>query len=94
MYRDELLDAERQGLAAYNAMEEWVSRPADAPEVPGAVLEGWAKDLRDSRARILKLFSEQGTRDDIAEALARSESYHTSLGLSIRDKPDEPEQCP
>ncbi|HET9392849.1 MAG TPA: hypothetical protein VFO29_04925 [Candidatus Rubrimentiphilum sp.] len=85
------MDAERQGLAAYNAMEEWVSRPPDAPEVPGAVLEGWAKQLRESRERILKLFREQGTRDDIAEALARSETYHKSLGLTIRDKPEQSE---
>ena len=92
MYRDELLDAERQGLAAYNAMEEWVSRPADAPEVHGAVLEGYAKQLRESRERLRTLLSEQGNRDDIVEALARSETYHRSLGLSIRDKPDlEPE---
>lgn len=91
MYRDELLDAERQGLAAYNAMEEWVSRPADAPEVPGAVLEGWAKQLRESRERLRKLLSEHGERDDISGALARSETYHKSLGLSIRDKPDQPE---
>ena len=94
MYRDELLDAERQGLAAYNAMEEWVSRPADAPEVPGAVLEGHAKQLRESRERLQTLLSEQGNRDDIVEALTRSETYHRSLGLSIRDKPDEPEAEP
>lgn len=72
-------------------MEEWVSRPADAPEVPGAVLEGWAKQLRESRERIRKLLSEHGERDDISEALVRSETYHKSLGLSIRDKPEVPE---
>jgi hypothetical protein len=88
VYRDELLAAESQGLAAYNAMEEWVSRPADAPEVPGAILEGHAKQLRESRERLRTLLSEQGNRDDIVEALARSETYHTSLGLSIRDKPE------
>jgi hypothetical protein len=26
-----------------------VSRPLDAPDLPGAVLEGYAKDLRESR---------------------------------------------
>jgi len=88
MYRDELLDAERQGAAAYNAMEEWVNRPADAPDVPGAVLEAHAKQLRESRERLRSLLSEQGNRDDIVEALARSETYHRSLGLSISDKPD------
>jgi hypothetical protein len=40
VYRDELLDAERNGLAAYEAMEQWVSRPPEAhDDVPGAVLE-------------------------------------------------------
>jgi len=87
-----LLAAEAQGLAAYNAMEAWVSRPADAPEVPGAILEGYARQLRESRERIRNLLSEHGNRDDIAEALAKSETYHRSLGLSIRDKPElEPE---
>jgi len=92
VYKDELLAAEAQGLAAYNAMEAWVSRPADAPEVPGAILEGYARQLRESRERIRNLLSEHGNRDDIAEALAKSETYHRSLGLSIRDKPElEPE---
>ena len=87
-----MLAAEAQGLAAYNAMEAWVSRPADAPEVPGAILEGYARQLRESRERIRNLLSEHGNRDDIAEALAKSETYHRSLGLSIRDKPElEPE---
>ena len=94
MYKDELLDAESQGLTAYSAMEEWVSRPSDAPEVPGAVLEGYAKQLRESRERLRTLLSEHGSRDDINEALARSETYHRSLGLSMRDKPDEPEPEP
>jgi hypothetical protein len=89
IYKDELLAAERQGLTAYDAMEAWVSRPADAPEdTPGAILEGYARDLRESRERLQKLLSEHGNRDDIMEALARSEGYHRALGLSIRDKPE------
>ncbi len=90
-----MLAAESQGLAAYSAMEAWVSRPADAPEIPGAILEGHAKQLRESRERIRNLLSEHGNRDDIVEALAKSETYHRSLGLSIRDKPElEPETEP
>ena len=82
-------------MAAYGAMEAWVSRPADAPEIPGAILEGHAKQLRESRERIRNLLSEHGNRDDIVEALAKSETYHRSLGLSIRDKPElEPETEP
>ena len=69
-------------------MEAWVSRPLGAPDIPVAVLEGYARDLRASRERILKMLSEQGVRDDIEAALARSEKYHRSLGLSIKDKPD------
>jgi hypothetical protein len=94
VYRDELLDAERDGLAAYEAMEQWVSRPPEAHDgVPGAVLERYARDLRESRERLLKLLAGQGNRDDIVEALAKNEQYHRSLGLSIRDKPEpiEPE---
>jgi hypothetical protein len=94
VYRDELLDAERNGLAAYEAMEQWVSRPPEArDDVPGAVLEGYARALRESRERFLKLLADHGNRDDIVEALAKSERYHRSLGLSIRDKPEpiEPE---
>lgn len=90
-YKDELADAERQGSAAHDAMEAWVSRPLDAPDVPGEVLEAHAKALRDSRERILRLLRDQGVRDDIEAALARNEAYHRSLGLSIRDKP-EPEE--
>ena len=94
VYRDELLDAEWNGLAAYEAMEHWVSRPPEAhDDVPGAVLEGFARDLRESRERLLKLLAGHGNRDDIVEALAKNERYHHSLGLSIRDKPEpvEPE---
>lgn len=87
-YRDELDAAQRQGKAAHDAMEAWVSRPLDAPDVPGAVLEGLAKELRESRERLRQLLREQGVRDDIEAALARNEEYHRSLGLSIRDKPD------
>jgi len=94
VYRDELLDAEQNGLAAYKAMEQWVSRPPEAhDDVPGAVLERYARDLRESRERLLKLLAGQGNRDDIVEALAKNERYHRRLGLSIRDKPEpiEPE---
>jgi hypothetical protein len=94
VYRDELLDAQRNGLAAYEAMERWVSRPPEAhDDTPGAALEGYARDLRESRERLLKLLADHGNRDDIVEALANSERYHLSLGLSIRDKPEpiEPE---
>jgi hypothetical protein len=94
VYRDELLDAERSGLAAYEAMEQWVSRPPKAhDDVPGAVLEGYARDLRESRERLLKLLAGHGNRDDIEQALAKNERYHRSLVLSIRDKPEaiEPE---
>jgi hypothetical protein len=34
------------------------------------------------------LLADHGNRDDIMEALAKSEGYHRSLGLSIRDKPE------
>lgn len=89
VYRDELLAAERQGRAAYEAMERWVSRPPDAPDdTPGAVLEGYARDLRASRERLRKLLADHGIRDDISKALTENEGYHRSLGLSIRDKPD------
>ncbi|HTV92656.1 MAG TPA: hypothetical protein VMG98_08060 [Verrucomicrobiae bacterium] len=87
-YKDELADAELAGGAAYEAMEAWLSRPLDAPDVPGAVLEAHAKALRDSRERIRQLLREEGVRDDIEAALARNEEYHRKLGLSIRDKPE------
>lgn len=86
IYRDELLDAQRQGSAAHAAMEAWVSGPLDAPEVPGAILEGYARTLRQSRERIRKLVADHGERDDIASALAENEEFHRSLGLSMRDK--------
>lgn len=88
-YKSDLAEAERQGKAAHDAMEEWVSRPLDAPDVPGAVLEAHANALRESRERIRALLSQEGVRDDIEAALARNEEYHRSLGLSIRDKPQE-----
>lgn len=91
IYRDELAAAAQQGAAAHDAMEAWVSAPADAPPVPGAVLEAHARELRQSRERIRALLAEHGERDDIMEALAKNETYHRSLGLSIRDKP-EPEE--
>ncbi len=90
-YKEELADAERQGHAAYEAMEAWLSRPLDAPDVPGEVLEAHAKALRDSRERIRGLLSDEGVRDDIEAALTRNEEYHRSLGLSIRDKPEPPD---
>jgi hypothetical protein len=89
VYRDELFDAKRIGLAAYEAMARWVTRPPEAhDDVPGAVLEGYAWDLRESRERLLQLLAGHGNRDDIVQALAESERYHRSLGLSIRDKPE------
>ena len=89
VYRDELTAAQRQGLTAYEAMERWVSRPPDAPDdTPGSVLEGYARDLRQSRERLRKLLADHGVRDDIEKALTENEEYHRSLGLSIRDKPD------
>jgi hypothetical protein len=87
-YRDELAEARRQGKAAHDAMEAWVSRPLDAPGVPGEVLEAYARELRASRERLQRLISEQGVRDDIEAALAENEAFHRSLGLSIRDKAD------
>lgn len=69
-------------------MEAWVSRPPDAPDVSGEVLEGYARELRESRERLKRLVREQGVRDDIEAALAANEEFHRSLGLSIRDKPD------
>ena len=88
-YKAELADAERQGKTAHDAMEDWVSRPLDAPDVPGAILEAHANALRESRERIRALLRQEGVRDDLEAALARNEQYHRSLGLSIRDKPDE-----
>ena len=91
-YKDELADAERQGAAAHDAMEAWVSRPLDAPDIPGEVLEAHAKALRESRERILRLLRDEGIRDDIEAALAQNETYHRSLGLSIKDKPEPTEE--
>ncbi len=65
-------------------MEAWLSRPVDAPDVPGAVLEGHANALRASLEVLRRLRSEHGIRDDIADALAKNEAHHRSLGLSIR----------
>lgn len=83
-YRDELDAARRQGQIAYDAMEAWVSRPLDAPDVPGDVLERHAQALRASRERLQELLREHGVRDDIEAALAANEAHHRSLGLSIR----------
>lgn len=96
MYKSELLAAERQGAAAHDAMEAWVSRPAGAPDdTPGEILEGYARDLRESRERLRRLLSEHGNRDDIARALSKNEAFHRALGLSIKDKPEvEPEAEP
>ena len=87
-YGEELAAAERQALAAFEAMDAWLSRPLDGPDVAGAVLEGYARDLRESRERIRALVAEYGVRDDLEAALERSEVYHRSLGLSIKDKPE------
>jgi len=91
VYSDELEAADRRAREAYEAMEAWLSRPVDAPDVPGALLEGYAKTLRDSREQVRQLLEKHGARDDIAAALDRSEAYHKALGLTIRDKPKEPE---
>ena len=88
-YKDELAAAEAQGQAAHDAMEEWLSRPLDAPDVPGNVLEAHANALRASRERIRALLKIEGVRDDLEAALSRNEEFHRSLGLSVRDKPDE-----
>lgn len=88
-YKTELAEAERQGKAAHDAMESWLNRPLDAPDVPGAVLEAHANELRASRERIQALLRQEGMRDDIEAALARNAAYHRALGLSIRDKPEE-----
>jgi len=93
-YREELAAAEQQGRSAFEKMDAWASRPLGAPDVPGAVLEGYAKELRGSRERLQHLVREQGIRDDIAAALAANEEYHRSLGLSIRDKPELEEEAP
>lgn len=90
VYGEELAAAELQGRSAFEEMDAWASRPFDAPDVPGVVLEGFARQLRGSRERLRKLLSEHGIRDDIASALERNEGYHRRLGLSVRDKPDEP----
>jgi hypothetical protein len=87
-YGEELAAAEQQALAAFEAMDAWLSRPLDGPDVAGAVLEGYAKNLRESRERIRALIAEHGVRDDLEAALERSEVYHRSLGLSIKDKPE------
>jgi hypothetical protein len=91
-YKEDLAEARRRGKAAHDEMEAWVSRPLDAPDVPGEVLEGHARELRESRERLKQLVREQGVRDDIEAALAENEAYHRSLGLSIRDKPDPAEE--
>ena len=86
VYRDDLLAAERSGQNAYEAMERWVARPPDAEDrTTGAMLEGYARDLRGSRERLRKLLSDHGNRDDIVAALARNEEYHRKLGLSMKD---------
>jgi hypothetical protein len=88
VYGEELAEAERQGLAAFEAMDAWLRRPIDGPDVAGTILEGHAKDLRESRERIRALLAAHGVRDDLEAALERNEVYHRSLGLSIKDKPE------
>ena len=84
VYRDELLDAERNGQAAYEAMDQWVSRPPEAhDDMPGAVLEGYARDLRESRERLLKLLAGHGNRDDIVEALAKIRSSQNTAAVRM-----------
>jgi hypothetical protein len=85
-YSEELADARRQGREAHDAIEAWLSRPIDAPDVPGEVLEAHARDLRNSRERLKKLVEEHGIRDDLEAALKENVAYHASLGLSMRDQ--------
>src|SRR5471032_1343000 len=87
-YGDELAAAEQQGLAAHDAMEAWLSRPIDGEDIAGAVLEGHARALRESRERLRALLAEFGVRDDIEAALERNEAYHRGVGLIIKDKPE------
>ncbi len=87
-YSDELAEAERQGRDAHDAMEAWLSRPIDAPEVPAKVLEAHARTLRESRERLRRLHAQEGERDDIAAALTRNAEYHRALGLSVRGEPE------
>jgi hypothetical protein len=91
-YRDDVRAAREQGLAAYEAMEAWVSRPLGAPDVPGALLEGYARELRTSRERLRELLAREGIRDDIEAALEENRTWHRSLGLSIRDVEAQPEE--
>lgn len=91
VYGEEFGDGGTAGACGVRGIKDaWASRPLDAPDVSGAVLEGYALQLRQSRERLRKLLSEHGIRDDIAAALERNEEYHRRLGLSVRDKPDEP----
>jgi hypothetical protein len=85
-YRDRLAAARAKGREAHDAMEAWLNRPLDAPDVPAAVLERHAADLRASREVLRGLLSEHGKRDDIDAALEENEKFHKNLGLSIRDK--------
>ena len=87
-YAEELLAARRRGRAAYEAMETWVSRPLDAPDLPGEVLEDHAKVLRESREAMRQLRRDHGVRDDIDAALAENEEHHRLLGLSLRGESD------
>ncbi len=82
----ELADAERQGQAAHAAMDAWLNRAVDAPETPAALLEEYARELRESRARIRRIADALGQRDEIERALVRNAEYHRSLGLSIKDE--------
>ena len=91
-YTKQLHEAQQRAREAFEAMEAWVNRPPDAPDVPGAVLEGYAKTLRDSREELQEILRQEGVRDDISAALAQSEEYHRRLGLTVRDRADEPSE--
>jgi hypothetical protein len=86
IYRDSLAAARAKAREAHDAMEAWLNRPLDAPDVPAAVLERHAAELRASREHLRELLSEHGKRDDIDAALEENETLHKNLGLSIRDK--------
>ncbi|MDQ2864706.1 MAG: hypothetical protein M3R51_00625 [Candidatus Eremiobacteraeota bacterium] len=89
VYRDELSAARQEGREAHDAMEQWVMRPVDVPsDTPASVLEERARALRSSRERLHRLREEYGDRDDITGALEENETFHRTIGLSIRDKPD------
>jgi hypothetical protein len=83
-YENELHEAERAGRVAYDAMNAWLDRPADAPnDTPPEVLEAHARALRQSRSRICALIERHGEQPDLTAALAGNAGYHERLGLRL-----------